>query len=483
MASFESRFRVREPRTILKTEDKKKIHDTSLTILEKTGMRIDSQVARGSLKKAGALIDEKSKVVKFPRDVVNSLLRTIPHEIVLAGRTKEFDLPVDGSHYYFTTDGCGVSVWDGRSGTRRESRLDDIRRTAVLADWLPYLSIYLPMVVAHDVPSEKHVVSGIKTAMENTTKHIETESTSNPVEARAQIRMASEVVGSLEELRKRHYISAMVCTISPLVLEGPTTDAGMVWAENHVPVHMTGMAMMGMSGPATIAGDLALNHAETLGLACAIQAHEPGAPLLYGSVLSSMNPRSGAIDFGSSETMVLAMGSIEMARFMRIPCSCAGIGAGSRVPGVQGAVENAIIAAQCAMVGGEVMNGIGLVDNSTVLSYEQMMIDNEIVGLVINSSKDIPVNDETLALDLVRKVGIGGTFLAEMHTLKHAREFYTPTLWSGEPYDTWVKKGKKDMLETARDRAERVLKEHSPEPMDKDISKSLGKIVDGFGKK
>jgi trimethylamine--corrinoid protein Co-methyltransferase len=477
MTSFEQRFKIRAPASILMRDDKQKIHDNALEVMERIGIKIHSSIARHELKRAGAIVDSKSSVVKFPREVVYSLVKSVPHKITLAGREKEFDLPVDGTHQYYTTDGCGIAVWDEKTKTRRPSLLEDIRKSAIIADWLPYLSIFEPPVVAHDVPADMHVILGIKEAMENTTKHILSESTTNPNEAKAQVKMAAEIVGSAEQLRKRHYISAMVCTISPLTLDGSATDAAMVWAHNHVPVHITGMGQMGLTGPATYAGDLVQNHAETLALACAMQAHEKGAPLFYGSVLSSMDPRTGAVDFGSPETFILAAASAEMGRYMDWPVSCGGVGPGGIVPGPQASIENAVRATMCAMVGSEVMNGIGLVDDSTVLSYEELMIDNDLVGLVINSAKEVEVSRETLARDVIEKVGIGGSYLAEMHTLKHVREFHMPTIWSKDSFDAWVSRGRKSLLEVAREKAEWVLKEHKPKKLDSDKAKALCKIT------
>jgi len=480
MSSFEQRFKVRAPTNILKREDKQKIHENALEVMERTGIKIHSSVARHELKRAGAVVDAKSGVVRFPKEVVHSLIKSVPHKIMLAGREKEFDLPVDGTHHYYTTDGCGIAVWDEKTKTRRPSVLEDIRKSAIIADWLPYLSIYEPTVVAHDVPAHMHVVSGMREAMENTTKHILSESTTNPEEAKAQVRMAAEIVGSAEELGKRHYISAMVCTISPLTLDGPATDAAMVWAHNHVPVHITGMGQMGLTGPATLAGDLVQNHAETLALACAMQAHERGAPVLYGSVLSNMDPRTGAVNFGSPETIMLAASSAEMGRFMDWPVSCGGVGPGSVVPGPQASIENAIAATLCAMVGSEIMNGIGLLDDSTVLSYEELLIDNDLVGLVINSCKEIEVSKETLATEIIEKVGIGGTYLTEKHTLKHVRRFYAPIIWSKDNFDAWVARGKKSTLDVAREKAEWILREHKPKKLDQDKAKGLNKIVNEF---
>jgi trimethylamine--corrinoid protein Co-methyltransferase len=480
MSTFADRFRVREPISFMKDSDRKKIHESALDILESTGIRIMSSVARDSLKRAGAVVDDKTNVVKFSPDLVNSLMAKAPSRFVLAGRTKEFDLPLDRRHHYYTTDGCGISVWDRKEKSRRPSVLEDVRKTAIIGDALEYLSIYEPMVVAHDVSSETHVLEGLKVGMENTAKHIETESTTTPEEARAQVKMAAAVVGSEEELKKRHYMSAMVCTISPLVLDGGATDAAMVWAENHVPVHITGMASMGLSGPATIAGSLVVNHAETTALACAMQAHEPGAPFLYGSVQSSMDPKTGAYNSGAPETILLSIGNVEMAKFLDVPCSAGGMGGSARVPGLRQSIENAVLAPPLVAAGSEVMNGIGLADGSTLLSYEQMLIDNEIVGLVIRSSAEIDVSDDTISIDLIKKVGIGRTFLGEMDTVKRVRGFHIPSLWDMSSYESWVQSGKRDLMEVAGEKAQKILSEHKPSKLDSDTSSALKKVIDEF---
>jgi len=480
MSEFAKRFEVMDRKSFLKNEDKQKIHDATLNVMEDTGIRVHSAVAREALKKAGAEVDETSLIVKFPCSVTVDLMKKIPKEFVLAGRTKEYDILVNGTHHYYTTDGCGIFVWDEKNQKRRDSVLEDVRKTAIIGDWLPYLSIYEPVVVANDIPSEKHVIAGMKEAMENTSKHIETESTTTAEEARAQVKMAAEVVGSVEELRKRHYISAMVCTVPPLILDGHATDAAMIWAENHIPVHITAMSSMGLSGPATIPGELIVCHAETLALACAMQAHDEGAPVLYGSVLSTMDLRSGGYNASSPEASILGALTAEMAIFCNIPNSCGGIGSSSRIPGVQAAMENAIFAPIAAIGGSEIMNGIGLVDGSTVLSYEQLLIDHEIAALTINSLRKIEVDDETLAVDIIKKVGIGGNYLKEKHTLKHTRDFYISKLIDTSGYESWVSKGSKTLMDIAGEKADWILKNHQPEKLDRDISTKLEKIVKEF---
>jgi trimethylamine--corrinoid protein Co-methyltransferase len=482
MPAFADRFRVREPIKILNEADKKQIHEAALDVMETVGIRIHSKTARDSLRKAGAAVDDKASVVKFPKDLTGSLISKVPQGVVLAGREKEFDLPLDGRHCYYTTDGCGISVWEQKTRTRRPSVLKDIIDSAIISDWLPYLSIYEPMVVAHDVPSNLHVIKGMKESFDITRKHILSESTSNAEEARLQIRMAAEIVGGMEDLRKRHLMSAMVCTMSPLTLDGHATDAGMVWAESHVPVHITGMAMMGVSSPATIAGNLVVNHAETLALAAAMQAHEPGSPVIYGSVLSNMDPRTGAIQLASPEGLLLCGAANEMARYVKMP-SYGGTGCNAKTPGMQSSLENAMLALFSALLAQEVNNGIGMLDCSTVLSYEQMMIDDDIVGRAITSGQEVRVNKDTLHLDMIKEVGIlgmgakKGSFLGEKATMVEARQFYRSPLFTSEPFDQWIAKGKKDDLTVAKEKADWILKNHSPVRLDKDISSRLDQIV------
>jgi trimethylamine--corrinoid protein Co-methyltransferase len=483
MPAFADGFKVRKPNGILREEQRKAIHEGALDVMKTVGVRIHSKVARDSLKRAGASIDDRSGVVIFPEGLVESLISSVPEHIVLAGREKEYDLPLDGTHCYYTTDGCGITVWDQKSRSRRLAVLQDIKDTAVIGDYLPHCSIYEPMVVPSDIEENIHVIAAMKEAFDISRKHIESESTSTAEEARIQVRMAAEIVGGLDELKKRHIMSAMVCTMSPLTLDGHATDAAMVWAEAHVPVYITGMAMMGVSSPATYAGNLVINHAETLALAAAMQAHSKGSPTIYGSVLSNMDPRTGAIQLGSPEGLLLCALAHDMAKYVKMPSACGGLGSNAKVPGVQSALENGIMATTSVVTGQEVNNGIGLLDCSTVLSYEQMIIDNDIVGRALTCGREIPVTEETLHIDMIKNVGIlgigpkKGSFLGERATMMEARDFFRSAIFTSEPFDQWVAKGKKDELTSAKERADWILQNHEPVMLDGDVSKRLDDIV------
>lgn len=479
---FSERFRTRYHVNLMTEAERRAVHEAALEVMEDPGIRVHSLAARRALKLAGAEVDERRHDVRFPPGVVASLMRSAPQEVVLAGRTEEFDLPFNGTHYYMTTDACGIAVWDEATKTRRKPVLEDVRKTAALADALPLVSLYTPMVVASDVPERTHVVNGVRVAMETTQKHIESESTSNAEEARAEVDMAAAVVGSPDDLLERHYLSAVTCTVSPLILDAAATDAAMVFAENHVPIHCMSMAHAGISAPVTLAGDLVVNHAETLALMCAAQAKSPGAPVMYGSCLSQMDPRTGAYQGGSAESLLLCAGTIEMAKYLHVPISAGGFGSSAKIPGLQASIEGALSAMIQGMVGAELVNGIGEADGSTVLSYEQLMIDYDTFGMALRMCQGIDVSPESLAVDVIRKVGIGGSYLAQMHTIRHMREIFLPQLWDTNPYEDWVKKGKKDPMVAAREKADAILGSHQPDPLDSKVAKQLASIANDFAK-
>ena len=171
-----------------------------------------------------------------------------------------------------------------------------------------------------------------------------------------------------------------------------------------------------------------------------------------------------------------------MARYCKLPNSVGGFGSGAKTPGVQASLENTTMAMDCAMIGGEVVNGLGVPDGSTLLSYEQLLLDHEIARMVVTIFRGLEVSKDTIALDLIKKVGIGGSYLSQMHTLKHMKEIMIPMLWDSDPYDMWVKKGSRDPMTVAREKVDDILKTHKPVPLDASVSKKLDSIVKEFSK-
>ncbi|MBN1677337.1 MAG: trimethylamine methyltransferase family protein [Candidatus Thermoplasmatota archaeon] len=476
-ADFERLSNRKVARQLVDGEAFKRIHDESIGVLEEVGIRIYSQSALALLREHGASTDNDRMIAKLPRNLVEKALSTAPKGLRLRARNPKFDLLLDGSHLYFTFDGCGVQTIDIESGMRRAARKQDIVDCARLANVLPGVGYFTPSVAPQDVPLHAHVLHQMEAAYSNTDKFVVSESTTTAAEARAQIEMAAAVAGGRDELRRSPTLSAIICSVPPLNLDGGGSEAAMEFARAGVPVIMMSMVEAGVSGPVTLAGTLAVSNAEVLAMLTLIQCARKGAPVIYGSVLSMMEPRTGAYVSGSPEAALLCSAVVDLGRHYGIPTQAGTFGTNAALPGSQAATEHCLTTLLAVGEGAEMVNGFGLLDASTVLSFEQLLLDYDIVTEILHMAKGIEVNEDTLAPGLIREVGIGGTYLSKRHTLTHLREAWQPMVFEYGSYDEWMRKGAVDPVRRANEKAKALLGSAPSVPLPTDTKTALQQIV------
>lgn len=455
----------------------KRIHDESLDVLEKIGIRIYSQEALDLLKKNGAEIDKDRMVARIPRSLVEKALQTVPKELRLAARNPKYDVMLDGKHMYITFDGCGVQTIDIDSHKRRPARKQDIVDCARLANVLPGVGYFTPSLAPQDVPLHAHVLHQVQAAYSNTDKFVLSESTTTAAEAKAQIDMAAAIAGGREKLKKRPTLTAIICAVPPLNLDGGGSEATIEFAKAGIPVVMMSMVEAGVSGPITLAGTLVVSNAEVLAILTLTQCANKGAPAIYGSVLSMMEPRTGAYVSGAPEAALLCASVVELGRHYKLPTQAGTFGTNAVVPGSQAATEHSLTTLMAAKAGADMLNGFGLLDASTVLSFEQLMLDYDIVTEILYLAKGIETNDDTIARDLIHEVGIGGTYLAKRHTLVHLKDVWEPAVFEYGTYEEWVKKGSADPVKRANDKVKALLKTAPSVPLEKETEKAIQDIV------
>ncbi len=477
IADFQRLSKRKNAKQLIDADAFSRIHDESLAILEELGIRIYSRPALDLLKEHGAAVDTDKMVAKLPRGLVEKAVSSAPKDLRLSARNPKHDLLLDGSHLYFTFDGCGVQTIDIQTGKRRPARKQDIVDCARLANALPGVGYFTPSVAPQDVPLHAHVLHQVEAAYSNTDKFVVSESTTTAAEARAQIEIAAAVAGGPEALRKEPTLSAIICAVPPLNLDGGGSEAAMEFARAGVPVIMMSMVEAGVSGPITLAGTLAVSNAEVLAILTLTQCASKGAPVIYGSVLSMMEPRTGAYVSGAPEAALLCSAVVDIGRHYGLPTQAGTFGANAIMPGSQAATEHCLTTLLAVEMGAEMVNGFGLLDASTVLSFEQLMLDYDIVTEILHIAKGIEVNDETLASGLIREVGIGGTFLAKRHTLAHLREAWEPMVFEYGTYEEWVKKGSVDPVKRANEKAKALLGSAPSVPLPPDVEKSIRDIV------
>jgi len=462
---------------ILTPAEVKKIHDATLHIIENVGVRFPSKRALEIWEANGASVDREKKIVKAKPHIIEDALKKAPPAYHLAARDPQLDLPLDGNHVFVGTDGCGVEVIDIETSQRRTSKLSDVRDISRIADATEEVGFHWVPVSAQDMPAGTRGLHEIKTIWENSTKHVQTESIYNAREAKAAIEMAALIVGGKDNLRKRPVLSLMQCTAPPLGHDGGSLDAALLAAEVGLPTGFMTMAACLTTGPATLAGNLAVGNAEVIAGTALLQLAFPGAPVFYAAAQTASDLRSGAYTGGGPEDFLFGAATNVLADFYNIPLSMGSFATGAKEPNWQAGIENSLSTFMASIVMSDMLLGVGFLHGSRIWSFAEMMMDCEIFSIIHKTMQGIIVDDENLALDAIAAVGPGGNFLAQKHTKKHMREIFLPQFMDRRPYNEWEAK-KDDARDWALAKARKTLAEHQPDPLDAKVSAEMAKIIE-----
>jgi trimethylamine---corrinoid protein Co-methyltransferase len=458
----------------------RRIHEATLDIIAEIGVKYHSQRALDVLEANGATVDRESTVARVPADVVERALSTAPHEFVLGGRDPEYDLPLDGRHLYVSSDGCGVFKREV-DGTVRPSRKQDLADCAKVVQALDNVSATSAVVSAQDCPPETRVLHEFDACMRNSAKHNIVVSIKEDWEARSLIRMAEAVAGGSDELKRRPTFTAIICTVSPLHQERFGMDLALTLAEAGIPVSFYPMPILGATGPVTVAGSAVVNNAEFVSAAVLVQLAFPGAKVIHGGGPTAMYMNSGAYASNAPEAMLLRSVQGHMADFYGVP---AWYGAGAttaKEPGIQSAYENTLAMFMAYANGADCTFGTGLLDGSRILCLENMVVDDEILGMVKRILRGVEVSEETMAVDLIKKMGFSGNYLFDNHTRAHVRELWQARLGETGNYDAWQAAGGLGTIAKAQAKVEEILAAPSLEFPD-DLGREFDAVIAAAGK-
>ena len=460
----------------LDAADVEAIDAATQALLADTGVDVHSALARKALQAAGAGVADGGARVRIPEAMLREFLEKAPREVLLASRDGKRDIRVPDGHTYVSTDGCGVNVLDLETGERRESTAKDLAGLTRVGDALEPLDYQWPMCVAGDVPAEIHDLVEAATALENTTKHIQHEALSAR-EADAMVSMGAAIVGGERELRRRPIISSIQCPVSPLILEQGSTEALIRFGAAGVPVAPMSMVLMGGSSPVDLASALVVSNAEILASVVVSQVTNPGAPIFWSIASGPIDMKTGSFGAGSPEMAVLSGAGTELARHYRLPSLIASLGCDADTPGFQAAVEKMGTGMASLLAGPDTVSGIGGLDTDNTMSLEQLVLDAEIVDYVQRVLRPLVVDEETIHLDMLKRLGPAGNYLKEKHTLLHFRD----ALWSsklllregfveGRPNEERVR-------DRARARVREILAKHAVPPLGTDVRKRIWQIA------
>jgi len=464
------------------TEDEvERIHKASLRILKETGVKIHSEKVRKRKLLAENGAEVSGEIVKIPGSLVEEAIKRAPQKITLGAREPKCDLKLPADDFPFlATSGFSPFVDDFETGERRESTSSDLKDFAIIGDYLDIADYFWPIVIPGDLPPPLQELHALAISLENNRKHVQCSCVTEKT-AKWQIRLASALVGGEEELRKRPVISTINCPVAPLTFEKGSSEAMVMLARAGIPTAPMTMVLAATTGPATIAGTLAMANAEELASMVIVECANPGAPIIYCSEAAPANMKTGEINYEAPEYPLLCAGGAQMARSYKIPNFVADISLGkassSPVPPKRrqhdpAPIEHNVlgVAMQC-MTRTDLTAPLGARDQALSASLDQLILDAEIYEHSRAYLRRFEVNDDTLALDIIRKVGPGGHFLNEKHTVEHFRK----EIWSRELSNTFIldPDAKGSFPERARAKVKEILSTHKPLPIKEDVRKEM----------
>ncbi len=462
---------------VLSEDERDRVHETTLKVLAQTGLRVDTVRGRQILKEAGAEVNDETGVVRFPRALVEESLRLAPKRFTLGGRRPNWALPLNAGECTLLADGGAVFMLDPETGERRPGTFDDWLTSTRLIDAIDEIGAYWWMVeggFASD--SAGDFVAYWRNLLSNFSKHIQ-DSTNDPEQSRWLLEVLDVVFGR-KYVRTQRPFSFLLCPLSPLVIEGPFTDAYLETLGWDIPVAVMPMPLMGTTAPASLISTVVLGNCETLAMLCLIQAAAPGTPFIYAPALAVMEPRSGRYGSGSVEHTLLGAASTEMARYYGLPVEASTGGTDHHIPGIQAGYERAVNWLLPVLAWPDLLVGPGLLGGSMILSLEQLMIDVEVFRLCRRVHQGIGSEGDKWLEDVIASVGPGGNFLAQRSTKQAIRtgEWYISRLGVHDTYERWEELGRPDLLDEIKAKVRQILAEHTPLPLEETTLRELERV-------
>ena len=460
----------------LERDEEELIDQQSIECLESIGVKVKSETVLKLLDRAGARVDSRTQVAKISEGMVKDALKTVPKEMTLHGRDPKRNMRIPVSSWpYVGTTGLGTYIIDIKTGKKRDSTVKDIADCVKVADALDGVDYVQTSLTATEVPQATHGLHELWTAFQNTTKHVQGIEILNAEDARKQVELGALIAGGAEELRKRPSFTVIHCSIAPLMFERDAVEAMVEFARAGVPITTMSMSLSGGTAPVTLAGTLVNANSENLASLVIGQVTGRGARTIYCSSSTPVNMKTGMINYESANQPLIAAGLAQMAKRYGLPCMVGDWGLNdSEEPGVPHTFSETLGIALSTMSGTDMQGGIGTLDNAKGVALEQEVIDAYIWENVRKQMTPFEITKSTAALDVMRQVGHGNSFLSNIHT---ARNFKKEIILRDPAKGRFEATMSKSMVPEAREIALRILREHQVPELDRSILQQGNAII------
>ncbi len=462
----------------LSKQEEDLIHSQSLRLLEELGVLVRSKPVLQLLEGKGAIVDHDAMTAKIPANVIDCALDTAPKEITLCGRDPRNDIRLPATDYpYSVNNGLAVFIVDKDTGEYRDCNSDDLADFMQLSDALDGVDFVWPALAAKDKPPHAQTLHELWITMQNTSKHVQGDAIHGAHNARAQIELASLVVGGEDKLKERPIFSVTCCPLAPLSFETGSVEAQVELARGGIPISSMSMSLSGLSAPVTLAGTLTNANAENLASLVITQSACPGAPHIYASDSTPMDMATGNINYAAPEYALISSGLAQMARRYRLPSLVSGFTAMNTGSKEGEAYCRLILGMLSSASETDVTGGMGSIDDAKGVCFKQLLLDAYAWELSREFLKPVDISEHAIGLDVMKDVGHSGTFLTHRHTAKNLRKALI--MWDKEKL-ALLSMERSALIEEAGSIVRRILAEHQVLPMDENIVRKGYEIISAY---
>jgi trimethylamine--corrinoid protein Co-methyltransferase len=460
---------------ILSETDIQQIHETSMKVLETVGVEFPHEPALAVFREHG--IKTEGSRVYLTEDQVMKALASAPQQFTIHARNSERSVTVGGGSPVFAP-GYGAPFLVDPDVGKRTPTLDDYVNLVKIAHALPNQDLsghllvepgdvaagtaHLRMLHAHMIHSDKPFIG----------------SAVGQIGARHTFEMASILFG--RDVHDWPVTLGLVNSLSPLGYGDEMLEALLEYAHWRQPLVIAALMMAGSTGPVTLAGVLSAQTAELLAGIVLTQLVSPGTPVIFGSTSTNIDMKSGALAIGGPELSMMIAAHVQLARFYKLPSRSGGALTDASYPDAQAGFESMMGLLTAVNAGTDfVLHAGGILSSYLAFSYEKLVLDDEICCMVRRFHDGITITPETLAYEVIAKVGPGGNYLMEKQTVKRCRkEFWKPNVCDRGGLEAWMQAGQPTAVDRARARWQRLVAEHEDPPLDETTARQLQEYVE-----
>lgn len=442
--------------TLLTQEQVEKIHDASLEILEEVGLKVRFEPARELFKEHGCSVEDER--VKFPRAVVEKYRKLVPSSFTFHARDPKFDKTIPQDSPVIVTASSAPDIIDPVTGKERRAESADIARIAHLIHELSGYDVFSISTLADDAPPDQFTISRLYPAIKYCMKPIRA-TTTNMKDTLDMMKMAYIVAGGEEAYKEHPFLTHHYCpVVSPLTMDHLSTENVMYFAKQGLPVYPTIVPNAGLTSPMSMSGTLVQGNAEFLSALMLMQMTKEGTPTIYATLGTVADMRSGAYTSGAIECGMLHMAFAQLAHFYNVPCG-GYIGlTNSKLNDAQAGYETGMSGIAGLLSGMDMFNIGGLIDALKTFDFAKAVIDDEMAQMMKRMKRGISFNDDDLALDLIKEIGPGGSFITAKHTISRMKtEAVMTKIADRDARTIWEKKGATDTQAKAMKKAKDIM--------------------------